>query len=433
MRFCGGTASPAEEKVRRPRSGAFILTNLSIGHGITHWYMASMLLMLPVIQKSLGLSDFQFASLHTIRQVSSGSATIPTGVLIDMAKNQWGLILTGCMIMAGIASGLISLSPSYLYLAVVIVLLPLPGTIWHIPAIAAISQRMPDRRGMGLSIHGIGSQLGTSLGPYGTGHLLALMAGWSAMEAWRSVTLIYVAPAIVMAVVVWWSLRDLGSSGTSPNLQTPLRERIRGVGGLLRNRTMLKLMLVIMLRNMGFNSLTIWVPKYLQDSVEDGGLGMSTVTAGMNVSLLTALGVLSSPFLGALSDRYGRKKVLIPSLSLAAVLALAIGQADDGVWLTLTILATGLFTYSLGQILQASVLDQVGKGTEGATMGLVMGLNNIFSALSPIAAAFVVSAYGLSAVFYYNAGLWAAAVAVLSLISLKPPPLAAGTKPVAAG
>ncbi len=427
------TVSPTQEKVRQPRSSAFILTNLSIGHGITHWYMSSMMLMLPKIQSSFGFGNFQFGMLNTIRQVSAGSATIPTGVLIDMAKNQWGLILTGCMIMAGVASGLISLSPNYIYLTAVIVLLPLPGTIWHMPAIAAISQRMPDRRGMGLSIHGIGSQLGTSLGPYGTGHLLALMAGWSAMEAWRSVTLIYVAPAIFMAVVVWWSLRDLGSSGISPNQQTSLKVRIQGVGGLLRNRTMLALMVVIMLRNMGFNSLTIWVPKYLQDSVEDGGLGMSTVSAGLNYSLLTALGVVSSPFLGALSDRYGRKKVLLPSLSLAAVLALAIGQAGDGVWLTMTILATGLFTYSLGQILQASVLDQVGKGTEGATMGLVMGLNNIFSALSPLAAALVVNAYGLSSVFYYNAGLWVAAVAVLTFISLKPPPRVAAVTPPAAG
>jgi MFS family permease len=299
------------------------------------------------------------------------------------------------------------------------------------PAIAAISQRFPERRGFGLSIHGIGSQVGSSLGPVGTGGLLTLVAAWSAMEAWRTVTLIYVGPAVVMAVVVWWSLRDLGSSGTTPNLQRPLSERIRGIGSLLRNRTILSLMVVIMLRNMGFNSLTIWVPKYLLDSVEDGGLGMSVVLAGLNVSLLTALGVLSSPFLGALSDRYGRKIVLLPSISLAAVLALAIGQAGDGVWLTLTILATGLFTYSLGQILQASVLDQVGKGTEGATMGLVMGLNNIFSALSPIAAAFVVNAYGLSSVFYYNAGLWVAAVVVLSSIDLKPPPRLAEATPAA--
>ncbi len=419
-----GTASPASGQLREPRSGAFILTNLSIGHGITHWYVSSLLFMLPRIQESLGLSNVQFASLHAIRQVFGGATNVPAGFAIDMAKNQWGLILTGCMLMASLAIGLVSLSPNFIYLAVVIVLVPLPGTIWHIPAIAAISQRFPERRGFGLSVHGIGSQAGSALGPLVTGALLTILAGWPVMAAWRSVSLIYVFPAILMAMVVWWSLKDLGSSGTTPNLQTPLAERIRGAKKLAQNKTILALMLVIMLRNMGFNSLIIWVPKYLQDSVEQGGLGMSAFMAGLNVSLLTALGVLSSPILGLLSDRYGRKIVLIPSISMAALLALAIGQAGDGILLTVTILATGLFTYSLGQIMQATVLDQVGRGSEGATMGLVLGINSMFSAASPLVAAVIVNAYGLGAVFYYNAALWTAAVVVLSLISLTPPPQA---------
>ena len=411
---------PAGGQIRRPRSGAFILTNLSIGHGITHWYMSSMLFLLPRIQESMGLSNIQFASLHAIRQVSAGAANVPAGLASDMAKARWGLILTGCMLLAAVAFGLISASFNYVFLAIVIVLLPLPGTIWHMPAIAAISQRFPERRGFGLSVHGIGSQAGSALGPAATGGLLSLMAAWSVMAAWRSVTLIHVFPAIIMAGVVWWSLRDVGSSDAAPNETQPLADRIRGAGRLLQNRTILALMLVNLLRHMGFNSLTIWVPKYLQDSVEQGGLGMSAFAAGVNVSLLTALGVLSSPLLGFLSDRYGRKTVLLPSIAVAALLALAIGQAGDGVQLTLTILAIGMFSYSLSQILQATVLDQVGRGTEGTTVGLVMGFNSVVGAGSPILAAFIVNAYGLSSVFYYNAALWAAAAVVLSFIPLKP-------------
>ncbi len=416
------TASPAGGRIRRPRSGAFILTNLSIGHGITHWYFSSMLFLLPLIQESLGFGNIRFASLHAIRQVSAGAANVPAGLASDMAKNRWGLILTGCMLLAAVAFGLISASLNYVFLAIVIVLLPLPGTIWHLPAIAAISQRFPERRGFGLSVHGIGSQAGSALGPVVTGGLLTLMAAWSVMAAWRSVTLIYVFPAIVMAGVVWWSLRDLGSSNAAANESRPLADRIRDAGRLLQNRTIVALMVVNLLRNIGFNSLTIWLPKYLHDSVDQGGLGMSDFIAGLNLSLLTALGVLSSPVLGLLSDRYGRKAVLLPAISVAALLALAIGHAGDGLLLTLTILATGLFSYSLGQIMQATVLDQVGRGAEGATMGLVMGVNSMFGAASPILAAFIVNAYGLGSVFYYNAALWGAAVLLLSFISLKPPP-----------
>ena len=73
----------------------------------------------------------------------------------------------------------------------------------------------------------------------------------------------------------------------------------------------------------------------------------------------------------------------------------------------------------VSQIMQATVLDQVGRGTEGATIGLVMGFNSVVGAGSPILAAFIVNAYGLGSVFYYNAALWAAAAVVLSLIPLK--------------
>ena len=66
--------------------------------------------------------------------------------------------------------------------------------------------------------------------------------------------------------------------------------------------------------------------------------------------------------------------------------------------------------------MQATVLDQVGRGTESATMGLVLGFNSMFSAASPLVAAVIVNAYGLGTVFYYNAALWIAAVVVLSLI-----------------
>lgn len=427
-----GAATPASGQVQRPRSGAFILTNLSIGHGITHWYVASMLFMLPRIQESLGMSNLQFASLHVIRQVFGGAANLPAGFATDMAKNQWGKILTCCMLLTGLAYGFIALSSSFLYLALVIALIPVPGTIWHMPAIAAISQRFPDRRGFGLSVHGIGSQVGTALGPLVTGGLLTLLATWSVMAAWRSVTIIYIFPAVMMSVVVWWSLKDLGTSDMLPNERTPLSHRIRRATHLLRNRNMLLLMVVIMLRNMGFNSLTIWVPKYLLDSVADGGLGMSVFMAGLNVSLLTALGVLSSPVLGIISDRYGRKIVLVPCISLAALLALAIGQAGDGWLLTVTILATGLFTYSLGQIMQATVLDLAGRGSEGATMGVVLGINSMVSAVSPLVAAVIVNAYGLGSVFYYNAALWSAAVLILIFLPLTPPPEAAAPEPAPA-
>jgi MFS family permease len=399
------------------RSGAFVLGNLAVGHAITHWYNQSLLVILPYIRDSMSLTNVEFAALATIRQISSGVANVPAGFAIDMAKRQWGMVLTACMVLAAISFTLVAFSPNYGVLALVMVIVALPGTVWHMPAIAAISQRFPERRGFGLSIHGAGGNVGNFVGPLIAGALLGFMM-------WQRVALIFAIPAVVVAVVVWWSLRDIGTSGVAPNESKPLGDRVRQALRLLRQRTILLLLLVTMLRNMGFNSLLVWVPVYLKDPVAGGGLGMSGWMVGLHTAFLTGLGVASSPVLGYLSDRFGRKVVVVPGLVVTALLTAVMGLVGAGLLLTAVILVVGLFTYALAQILQATILDHVDRGAEGASMGLILGSNAAITAVSPILAALIVNGYGLGAVFYYNAGLIGASALVLLFTALRPLPAA---------
>ena len=403
---------------RPRRGGPFILTNLSIGHGFTHWYGQSIYILLPVIQASLGFSNLQFGALAAILSISGGIANIPAGFLVDIARSRWGMILTACMILAALSYGMVAASPGFLFLALAFILLPLPGTIWHMPAIAAISQRFPSRRGFGLSIHGVGGQIGDSIGPLVVGGLLTLFN-----DLWRRVALVYVFPAVVMTGVVWWALFRLGGSGdTDTEARVSAGQRFRDAGRLLRNPAILSLVLVSSLRDMGSGSLIIWLPKYLHDPVAAGGLAMTPFMVGLHLTLLLILGVVSSPIAGILSDRYGRKLILIPCLTAVGLLSLAMGYVGAGPALIVIILATGLFSSSMNQILQATVLDQIGRGTEGMTMGIVMGVNSALSAVAPLLAALVVDAYGLSAVFVYTAALWVAGAVFLLFTPLRPPP-----------
>lgn len=411
---------------RRTRSGAFVLTNLAVGHAITHWYNQSLLVILPFIRDSMSLTNIEFAALATIRQISSGVANVPAGFAIDMAKRQWGLILTACMVVAAISFTLVAFSPNYGVLALVMIIVALPGTVWHMPAIAAISQRFPNRRGFGLSIHGAGGNVGNFIGPLIAGVLLGFMV-------WQKVALLYAIPAVVVAVVVWWSLRDIGTSGVAPNESKPLGDRVRQALRLLRQRTILSLLLVTMLRNMGFTSLLVWVPVYLKDPVAGGGLGMSGFMVGLHTAFLTGLGVASSPVLGYLSDRFGRKVVVVPGLIVTALLTSIMGLVGAGLLLTAVILVVGLFTYALAQIIQATILDHIDRGAEGASMGLILGSNSAITAVSPIIAALIVNAYGLSSVFYYNAALIGASAVVLFFTTLRPLAAASSTHSHSAG
>ena len=397
---------------KQPRSGALILTNLAIGHGIIHWYNHSMLVILPIVQEALHFSNVQFGALAAARQISSGVATIPGGFVADMARNQWGLVLTSCLIVCALSFVLLAFSSNYATVVVVMVMISSPSSVWHMPAIAAISQRFPKRRGFGLSVHGTGANIGQFIGPVLAGAFLTFMA-------WEHVSLLFVLPALLMSAVVWWFVRDLGTRDAAPTEATPLVERVRGLGRLLRNRIVLSLMFTILLRQMGFTSLLVWMPKYLQDPVAQGGLDMSKWMVGLNFALLTGLGVVSGPFLGILSDRYGRKAVLAPSMGISAVLIGAIAQVGDGLFLTLTLLLIGIFAYALAQIFQAALLDQIDRGTEGASLGLILGSNSAFAAIAPMAVAFVVDSYGLSSIFYFLSAVIGVATITLVLTPLR--------------
>ena len=110
--------------------------------------------------------------------------------------------------------------------------------------------------------------------------------------------------------------------------------------------------------------------------------------------------------------------ILIPCLTAVGSLSLSI-QSVDARWL-LIVLVIRLFSSSMNQIPQAAVLGQVGRGTEGVTMGIVMGAKSVLNGVAPLIAAAVVNNYGIGSVFIYGAVLWVAGAVFLAFTPLRP-------------
>ena len=390
----------------RKEDRRFILGVLASGHGITHWFDGSFPVLLPSITASLGLSTLQVGSIATVKQVGFGLINLPGGLMVDMLKGQWGLILTGCLIWAALFYGLMGTSFTYPFLMVTALMVSFPGALWHLPATAAISQRFPDWRGFAISIHGFGANVGNILGPLVAGALLVVIT-------WRGIVFIYAAPALVMAFFVWLFLQNIGRSG-GPGERRGLKAQLEAALPLLRNPTVMGLAGVALLRGMALNSMFIWTPFFLEDEI-----GMGTFKTGVHIALLTGTGIVSTPILGALSDRFNRKLILVPGLAISAILALLVVKAGSGMWLTVILASMGLFSYALHQIIQASVLDEVSEGTEATAIGFLFGANSVVGSFSPLIAVAIIEGYGLVNVFYYQAGLTAVALVLLLFIPMK--------------
>ncbi len=395
----------APEATGMKNNRVFILSSLSVGHGLSHMFDQGFPLLITEIAAAMGLGTFRTATLFAVRQGGSSTTSLGGGPVIDHLKSYWGLILTACMLAHAITFAAIGSSPTFGLLVAVVLFLSIPGSLWHLPSAAAISQRFPERRGFAISMHGFGSNIGNVSGPVLAGALLS-----TGFLIWRHVFFIYAGLALLMAVFVWWSLRGLGRE-TASELGISLSGQFVNALRLLKNPIVMALILAALLRGIGLNALFNWTPFYLRES-----LSMSTLEAGVYYAMLTGMGIVSAPVLGWLSDKWGRKAVLVPGFVIAGLLSMAVVSVGASLLLVPILAGLGLFSFALHQIIQASVLDYVGQGTEATAIGLLFGINGIIGIGSPFLASAIIENWGgYGAVFYY-AGILTLVTAVIVLI-----------------
>jgi MFS family permease len=144
-------------------------------------------------------------------------------------------------------------------------------------------------------------------------------------------------------------------------------------------------------------------------------LGYSAFALGVYLALLYAMGIVSQPVVGALSDRIGRKMVLVPSFATMALLYMAIVVVPAGVPLGLVIGALGMFFYATLNMTQTAIMDVAPEGVQASTMGVMSLFSLPFTLGSPVLAGYLVTEFGIKSAFLY-----AAVAAMLAAATLVP-------------
>src|SRR5437588_9496888 len=166
---------------------------VTIGHSLTHWYPATFYLLLPLIGNELGLSYSEIGLIMTCQYIASAVANIPGGVLVDTVGRK-GLLMAVSLFWVGFPYLLIGFTHSYAMLLVCVALVGFGNSIWHPTAIPTLGQRYPERKGLVLSLHGMGGNVGDAVAPIVIGAALAVFS-------WRHVVVLNVAPGHVVALL----------------------------------------------------------------------------------------------------------------------------------------------------------------------------------------------------------------------------------------
>ncbi|HIM36755.1 MAG TPA: MFS transporter [Dehalococcoidia bacterium] len=393
-------------------SAPFILTGLSVGHGIFHWFSQSFFVMLPEVVATFGLSGLQVGAISATREVVSGIIALPGGVVTDMVRRHWGLVLAGCMGLFGVGWLIMGISPVYPILLLGMGAVAAAASMWHLPAAAALSQRFSDRRGSALSIHGVGGNIGDVLGPALTGVLLLTLS-------WRGVLSIYAVVPLLLIFIVFWAFRDIGRTSSPDQLATGFREQMSNTRNSFKDHPRLwGIMAVAGLRGMASVAFLPFLALYLG---LDDELGLNYAALGLHIALLVGVGVVAAPLVGYISDRAGRKLVLIPEmLGLCALTALLV-PFGEGFGLIIILALMGLFFFSDQPILTAAALDVVGEEVAASTLGVFSFSRFVLAAASPLIAGRLFDEVGIESTFFYISGIYLLATVVLLVVPMSAP------------
>jgi MFS family permease len=175
------------------------------------------------------------------------------------------------------------------------------------------------------------------------------------------------------------------------------------------------LFLSVFVAVLGFSLVAPIFPIYVLD------LGASYTLLGIVVSIYGAIQLLTQVPIGRLSDRTGRKRLILLGLLTFAVLPLLYLRASNAYVLIPIRTLGGIGASAVWPLAMALIVDQAGQGERGRAMGWYNAAFYSALALGPVLGGALYALFGLGGPFYFWSLLGAASVIVV-LVRVKEPP-----------
>ncbi len=374
---------------RATTSPALLLVAMVTGHAIKHVFNAGFFVVLPELKAGLDLSNAGIGTMSTVRNVAGGLTNLPAGFVADRYPRRAALILALSMVLIGVFLFALGRAGSYRTAVLFATLMAVSVAFWHPTALGAIARVYTQRRGFAIALHGTGGSIGEAVGPVLTGTLLVAMS-------WRTLLEVSLVPAVVAGGLVLVVLR----AGVAGPAAVHAAGYLRSFAGLLRNRKLLIVLIIAGGYAASQSAITTFLPIYVREDLDK-----SPWVVGAYISLAQVVGIGAQPLMGHLSDRVGRKAVLVPSLLGFGLCLMGLYAAGSGVLFVLALAATGAFLFSTIALVLAAAADLVGEELQSTVVSLVYMALIFLSALSPLVGGLVADAFDVRQVFLYASSI----------------------------
>ncbi len=329
---------------------------LALGHLLNDVNQGAVTALLPFLVAQRGLSYTAAAGVVLAATLISAILQPLLGIVSDRRPLPW-LIPLG-MFLGGLGIGLAGLLPNYEFIIAAVIISGAGVAAFHPESHRFSNYVSRQQRGRGMSIFNVGGNLGFAIGPA----LVTAAVLWLGLAG----TWVMAVPATLYALLLWRELprfnqfRPAARSGKTANT-----DAVTDWSAFVR------LTIVIVLRTALYYGLLAFVPAYLI-SVR----GLTIVEANSHLTLISVAGAAGTLLAGTLSDRLGRKRILLMALGALPILLLIFLNTSGWV-ASIALMLTGMATAAaftvgvvMGQEYAAANLGVASGVTTGAAIGL---------------------------------------------------------------
>ncbi len=357
--------------------------------------------VLPRFAQDLGAAPELIGLIVAASTISGVLIKLPAGALSDVLGRKRMLFL----------GGLFFAVPPFLYplvqsagpLIALRLLHGLATAIFSPVAAALVADLASRRRGEQLGWFAAVNDLGATLGPLLGGLILFYTASY---------TPTYLAVGVLGLLPLLLLLR-LPDSPREPAGQASLRERVRGFGEgikeVLSSRGVIIASSLEAALYVGYGAFLGFFPTYAR------GIGLNDAQIALVMGAQLATTMLAKPISGRLSDRWGRKPMIVTGLCVSA-LTLPLIPALASVWVLFLISACfGLGVAIVTPSTTALVADLVKARRMGSAMGVFGTIWDSGEAAGPILAGFLIASFSYPYAFSLIGALMLGMALVFSL------------------
>jgi predicted MFS family arabinose efflux permease len=348
---------------------------------------------MPFIQPELRLSNTEVGLLSSALSLTWACAAFGIGIVSDRTGSRKGLLIATtllfsvCSFLSGIAASFVMLLGARLLMGVA------EGGIMPISQSIIASEVRPGLRGIAMGVtQNFGSNLlGSFLAP-------VVLAAFAAAQGWRHAFFLAGVPGLVMALLLW---KFVDARTGEPPAAVPHAPRPSLAAALVDRNVILCALMGVLLVSY-FVVCLAFMPLYLVKVRH-----YSPETEGWLIGALGISATVGAFVISGLSDRIGRRPLMILMPLIAVILPLGALYYDGSVWVLAAIFFIGWGQTGIFPLFMATVpSESVAPHLRASALGLCMGTGEILGGVaSPSLAGIAADHFGLQAPLWIMLGL----------------------------